>query len=469
MSFFDDGLADDGRADEWALTQRIPRIDPATEQLTERIPIVAAPTEAAPPGRHQRRTDADERARRHAAAAPSRPAKESRRSRRRGKSMAWRVSTAAASFTLLLVLAAGAAAAYEYRKLNSQITRQAVLVTNDPNIRNAARQQHAENFLVIGSDTRAGADAKYGNASGARSDTTMLVHLSPDRAKATIISIPRDAWVTIPTCNATDGSTVQEHAQMFNSAFSIGGPKCTIKTVQKLTGIVVTHFVEIDFSGFASMVNALGSVSVCSPESVNDPFSGLQLHPGQNPLDGEQALAYVRARETLGDGSDLGRIKRQQLFLGAVLRQATKGSMLSNPGKLTRFLNAATKAITVDTATSFSDLRTLATSLQGLDPGRVLFYTAPIANQNYTPPGTSMTGRVLLDDIQGRALYDSVINDKKPVWVKKVHGKTRVVPSKPAVTAAATPPPVPTTGTPKSPKSTPPSSSINGAQNVCTL
>lgn len=464
---FDDALADDARPNEWALTQVIrPITDWSAEQLTERIPVIRENEEPPPPARHHRRAEAAAPpGRRHAAAAAQPPREPRLRGRRRrGRSLLWRAGTAATGFTLLLVLAAGAAAGFEYHKLNNQITRKSVLVTHDANIRNPARQQHAENFLVIGSDTRAGADAKYGNTSGARSDTTMLVHLSPDRAKATIISIPRDAWVDIPTCTATDGSTVQEHEEMFNSAFSIGGPKCTIKTVQKLTGIAVTHFVEIDFSGFASMVSAMGTVTVCSPEAVSDPGSGLRLHPGQNPLDGEQALAYVRARETLGDGSDLGRIKRQQLFLGAVLRQATQGPMLSNPGRLTKFLDAATKAITVDKGTSFSDLRTLATSMQGLDLGRVIFYTTPIANQNYSPPGTTMTGRVLLDSVQGRVLYDSVINDKKPVWVTKVHGKSQVVHST-APGASSTPSPAAT----KPAAAQPPKGTVNGAQRTCTL
>ncbi|MDT4936715.1 MAG: hypothetical protein QOG80_386, partial [Pseudonocardiales bacterium] len=264
-------------------------------------------------------------------------------------------------------------------------------------------------------------------------------------AKATVISIPRDSWVDIPQCVAADGSVVPDHHEMFNSAFTIGGAKCTIATVQKLTGIVVTHFVEIDFTGFQSMVSAIGHVTICSPQSVFDPGSGLRLHPGNNSLDGVQALAYVRARETLGDGSDLGRIKRQQIFLGAVMRQATSGPMLTNPVRLTAFLDAATKAITVDRGTSFGDLRTLTSSLQGLDPRHVTFYTAPIANPNYSPPGTTMTGRVLLDSAKGRVLYDSVIHDTKPVWVTgtgkaaKVQAPTPTTATAPAKTTTVVP------------------------------
>jgi LCP family protein required for cell wall assembly len=337
-------------------------------------------------------------------------------------------------FTLLLTGTAGALAAIAYRKYNGQITRVSVLQTHDVNIRDAARQVHAENFLVIGSDTRAGQGKGFGNAAGARSDTTMIVHLSPDHHRATIISIPRDSWVSIPSCRGSNGRPVAAHTDMFNSAFTIGGAACTIATVQKLTGIAITHFVQIDFSGFKAMVSALGSVTVCSPSNVYDKGSGLRLHVGQNRLGGAQALAYVRARETLGDGSDLGRIKRQQMFLAAVLRQAMTGSLLANPARLTSFLDAATKAITVDRGTTFSDLRTLATSLQGLDPKRVVFYTAPIANPDYSPPGTGMTGRVLLDVTAGRRLYDAIIHDTTPT-LDTTMGSRQTVPQTPATAA----------------------------------
>lgn len=401
------------------------------------------------PGRHLAPTSVGQPRSRHA----------SRRSRNKRRALMWRILTTAGSFVAVLALAAGALAAVAYKKYNGQITRVDVIATKDPNIRDARYQQHAANFLVIGSDTRAGADAKFGNVSGARSDTTILVHISPDRSKATVISIPRDSWVDIPSCTDAKGAVVAEHFDMFNSAFEIGGPKCTIATVQKLSGIAVTHFVEIDFSGFQSMVSAMGRVTICSPQPVFDPGSGLRLRSGNNQLDGVQALAYVRARETLGDGSDLGRIKRQQLFLGAMMRQATSGALLSSPAHLTKFLDAATKAITVDRATSFGDLRTLAQSMQGLDPGHVVFYTAPIADRNYSPPGTTMTGRVLLDDVKGRQLYDSVIHDTKPVVVTKGGSPTTTSP--------------PPTANPKTPttngKTTAPADGTTAAQASCSL
>jgi LCP family protein required for cell wall assembly len=368
---------------------------------------------------------------------------------RRGPSLLRRAITVALVFVATLALCGATIAGYLYRRYDGQLHRVAVLKVHDPNIRQAARQLHAENFLVIGSDSRAGTGSEYGHVSGARSDTTMLVHLSPDHTRATVISIPRDSWVDIPTCTAADGSTVAAHQDMFNAAFSIGGPACTVATVQKLTGIAVTHFVEIDFRGFQQMVAALGSVTVCSPEAVDDPQSKLHLKVGENRLDGAEALAYVRARETLGDGSDLGRIKRQQMFLGTVLRQALTGSLLADPSRLTSFLDAVTNAITVDKGTSLADLRELALSLHGLDPKRVTFYTAPIANRDYSPPGTNFSGKVLLDPEQGRMLYDAIINDKLPTLTTK--------PASPSAKPS-------TTTSPAAPKP-----DLTAAQRTCSL
>jgi LCP family protein required for cell wall assembly len=301
---------------------------------------------------------------------------------------------------------------FEYHRLSNNITRIDALAPNDPAIKQAAKQRNAENYLLIGSDTREGANSGFGNVTGARSDTTILAHLSPGRDKALLVSFPRDSWVDLPPCQRTKGGTSPGGEGMFNSAFEVGGPKCTVLAVQKLTGISVNHYVQVDFTGFQTMVEALGGVTICSTEEVDDPKSGLRLHKGSQVLRGAQALAYVRARKTLGDGSDIGRIQRQQRFLGAMIRKATGSKLLFNPLALTRFLDAATKSLTLDRATSLKDLKALGDQLRDLDPKKVSFITAPIANQDYTPPGTNLKGRVLLDDVAGRRLYDSIINDK---------------------------------------------------------
>ena len=323
-----------------------------------------------------------------------------------------RILFTSAVFSILLLGLSAAVGTIAYKHYDGQITRDVgVLSPNDTNVRERVRQLHAANYLVIGSDSRAGVKGFGHDVVGARSDTTMVVHLSPNRKKATVVSIPRDAWLAIPTCKGKTGK-IAAHVGQFNSAFTAGGAACTIATVQKLTGIEIKHYVEINFTGFERIINALGSITVCSPAPVNDVNSKLVLKAGNNTLNGAQALAYVRARDTLGDGSDLGRIKRQQRFLGAVLRQARGGNLLSSPGKLTRFLDAATKAVIVDDKTSIGDLKTLFDVLRGLDPKKVTFYTAPIANQAYNPEDPSQPGgRVLLDAKAGRTLYDTIIND----------------------------------------------------------
>lgn len=339
----------------------------------------------------------------------ARPTRASRH--RRQRPALRRALVSALTFSLLLAMMSVGVAAWAYTKYNGQITRENVLQTGDTNIAEPAIQRHARNYLIIGSDSRQGADARYGRVDGERSDTTILVHLAKDGKHASAVSIPRDSWVQIPTCKDRSGATVPAHEEMFNSAFSLGGARCTIATVQKLTGVAVTHFVQVDFAGFKEMVDGLGRVPICSPRAVTDSASKLDLHAGVNELDGAQALAYVRVRH-IGNGSDLDRIKRQQRFMGVVLRQATSGDLLSSPGRLTDFLDAATKAVTVDKNTSFNDLRDLASAMQGLDPKRVTFYTAPISNPDYSPPGTDLTGKVKLDPVAGRTLYSALIHDR---------------------------------------------------------
>jgi LCP family protein required for cell wall assembly len=360
------------------------------------------------------------------------------------------------AFAALLGVTFTAVVGYVYRKYDGQIHRISVLQTKDPSIKKPEAQARATNFLIIGSDSRQGANTGYGHTPGERSDTTILIHLAADHRRATVISIPRDSWVEIPQCIGVNGKPIPAHHELFNSAFSIGGARCTVATVQRLTGIAVTHYLQIDFAGFKKVVDALGTVTICSPEPVYDANTKLSLRKGNNPLNGAEALSYVRAREALGDGSDLGRIKRQQQFLGVVLRQAMSGALLNNPSRLTGFLDATTRSITVDTGTTFGDLRRLAGSLHGLNPKRVVFYTAPIANPDYTPPGYSSGGKVLLDAAKGAVLYGSIIDDT----AKKSSTPTAAAPKTTGTTTTGST----TTGTTSAPKP-----NANAGDKTCSL
>jgi LCP family protein required for cell wall assembly len=240
------------------------------------------------------------------------------------------------------------------------------------------------NLLIMGSDSREGdGNDNYGDFGGARSDTTLLVHLYNGRKDAVVVSIPRDSWVEIAGCTRPDGSTTRPYETKFNAAFAFGGPVCTIKTVEKLTNVRIDNFVVVDFKAFKTVVDAIGGVEVCLTTPAYDPVrkgggSGLDLPAGYSNITGEQALAFVRARSSLGDGSDISRIERQQQFISSMIRGMTEKGLLTNPQMIYRVLGAITSSI--QTNPEFADVQTLqdfALSLGGLSPSRITFVTVP--------------------------------------------------------------------------------------------
>ncbi len=246
------------------------------------------------------------------------------------------------------------------------------------------------NILVLGSDSRSGkADKELGggDSSGARSDTAMVVHLDAGRTRATVVSIPRDTLVTRPSCPLPDGgSTAMAYGSMFNSAFSVGGPVCAVKTVESITGVRMDHFVEIDFSGFAKLVDALGGVDVTTTQSIDDDKSHLHLAAGAHHLDGKQALALARTRHGIGDGSDLGRIGLQQLLVKALLKRISGTNLLTDPAKLYTVADAVTKSLTTDTGLdSLTELTELGKSLKGLSADQVKTVMMPVVTAPSDP------------------------------------------------------------------------------------
>ncbi|MFF4902165.1 LCP family protein [Streptomyces sp. NPDC001068] len=238
----------------------------------------------------------------------------------------------------------------------------------------------AQNILLIGSDTRAGdGNGRYGKDLGTeRSDTTILLHLAADRRSATAVSVPRDLMVHVPSCLRGDGRRSEASFTLFNSAFEVGGSACTIRTVEKLTDIRIDHHVVVDFNGFKNMVDSIDGVQVCLKEPIDDKAAKLRLPAGRVTLDGEQALGYVRARKSLGDGSDTDRMERQQLFLGALVNKVRGSDVLLNPAKLYPLLDAATSALTTDPElASLRGLYQLVRGLRDIPTDQVQFLTVP--------------------------------------------------------------------------------------------
>ena len=278
----------------------------------------------------------------------------------------------------------------------------------------------AMNLLLVGSDNRQGLtkdqirELWVGGtdiAAGARSDTMLLVHISKNRDSAVIVSLPRDSLVTIPEHVSSSDSTkiVPARQNKLNAAFSFGGAPLLIETLEGETGLRIDHYIEINYLGFTNIIDALGGIDVCVKKDINDSKSALKLSAGLQTLDGIQALKYVRTRQFDGLG-DIGRMKRQQEFMSAVLRKATSTGTLLNPIKLVSFLNAAIKTVTTDNEFNKNDLLTLGKQLKNLSADRVRTLTVPLSNPNGRAAGVGSV--VIWDEVLSADLFNRLLNDQ---------------------------------------------------------
>jgi LCP family protein required for cell wall assembly len=337
---------------------------------------------------------------------PGKPGKAPRSGRRTG----WRspLGTTAAVVSVC-VLAASGFLYTRYLHYDHNLTKATGIIKPG----GVAATDGAENVLLVGSDSRTGAGDQFAQApkgqqavDGARSDTVILAHLAKGHQAATLVSLPRDSWVTIPAYTDAKGVQQPAHMDKLNAAFSLGGAGLLVSTVQQLTGIHIDHYVEIDFAGFQSMVDSLGGVDVCLSKSAHDVQTGLNLSAGEHHLDGKTALAFVRQRYGLPLG-DIDRIKRQQQFLASMVRKVESAGTLTNPLKLNDFLDALTKSISVDSGMSASGLANLALKLKGLGTGSIVLTTMPLS-------GFSIQNGVDVDDIdvpKATALFASLAVD----------------------------------------------------------
>ncbi|WP_329035431.1 LCP family protein [Streptomyces sp. NBC_00178] len=298
---------------------------------------------------------------------------------RRGKFLVWTVGV------LAVVLAgSGGAGAWIYRSLDGNIHAGDIdgKIGGD---RPDNLSPGALNILVVGSDSRDGANAKYGkDLDTMQSDTLMVLHLSADRKWGTVVSMPRDSWVPIAACDRGDGTTSAPHRAKINEAFAIGGMKgdvggaaaCTIRTIEQNTGLRIDHFMSVDFQGFKGMVNAVDGIEVCPEQAMRDEKAHLDLAAGCQTVKDEEALGYVRTRYSVGDGSDIGRIGRQQEFMEALAAKARK--KLTSPRAMYGVLDSATKSVTTDPKLAgIKPLTSLASDIRGIASDRLVFLTVP--------------------------------------------------------------------------------------------
>ncbi|MES9510312.1 LCP family protein [Streptomyces sp. NPDC000609] len=326
------------------------------------------------------------------------------RKRRRGLRIALAV-------LLVLLLAAGGTFYWLYSRLDGNITGVDIdkALGDD---RPGKLPTSGQNLLVLGSDSRAGAENKElgggGYAGGARSDTAMVVHIPEGRSRAVAVSIPRDTLVSRPECTRADGSTVPAaNRVMFNSVYAQVGPACVVKTVETMSEVRIDHYLEIDFAGFKDLVDAIGGVTVDVPQDIHDKASGLDLAKGPHRLDGTESLAYVRTRHGIGDGSDLGRIGLQQQFLLALLSEVKSQDLLGSPAKSYRIAGSATRSLTTDEGlASLTSLAEFGRSMSGVDPGTMETIMLPVAYDTQDP------NRVVAAQPQAGDLWKAIREDR---------------------------------------------------------
>ena len=336
----------------------------------------------------------------------------------------------------LAVLLAGvlfvvSSAGFVYARLSNQFANRVV----DINAYTTEEQNRATpdsfdgravNILVVGTDSRNGASGELGagdeqDVPGLRNDSTMVIHVSADRSRVQIVSIPRDTLVDIPACMHRDGSTSEPVSEeMFNNAMFYGadggdspediapGIACVRSTVEKLSGMTIDAFMVVDFAGFINMIDALGGVWFNIPERIDDESAQLYIDEGCWKLSGTHALAYMRSRKAQGDGSDISRIGRQQQLISAMLRELQSKNYVTDPGSLINFLQAAISAVNVSSnlGNASSDASLLINVLQKVDRSNIQFVTMPVDEPSWDP------NRRIPSEPMARNVWSALKNDQ---------------------------------------------------------
>ena len=368
----------------------------------------------------------------------------------------------------LAVLLAGvlfvvSSAGFVYASLSSQFANRVVnidaySVDGQSKATPDSFEGRAVNILVVGTDSRSGASGELGagdadDVPGLRNDSTMVIHVSADRSRVQIVSIPRDTLVDIPACKHRDGTTSEPTSDdMFNNAMVYGsnggddpediapGIACVKSTVEKLSGMSIDAFMVVDFAGFINMIDALGGVWFNIPEHIEDESAQLYIDAGCWKLSGTHALAYMRSRKGQGDGSDISRIGRQQQLISAMLRELQEKNSVTDPGALINFLQAAISAVNVsdNLGNASSDASLLINVLQKVDRTNIQFVTMPVEEPSWDP------NRRIPSDPMAHNVWTALKNDQAlPVGTTFTdgNGAQLVVPDPTATTAPSTPDP----------------------------
>ncbi|GAA3331813.1 LytR family transcriptional regulator [Curtobacterium albidum] len=399
--------------------------------------------------------------------APRRPiASHGRLPRRRG----WATAATVVASALAVVLVSGTSVAAIAGAQLATAPHTVQLSKDDQNTAEVAditAIKGGANILLIGSDTRIGQFDSDEDVEGARNDVTILVHISQDHQQLTAVSFPRDLKVPIPACtNPQTGTTYPAaSSELINESLGHGGVSCVVDTVENLTGLTIPYAGLITFDGVIEMSNALGGVDVCVAKPIDDTYTGLQLSAGQHTLAGQDALAFLRSRHGVGDGSDLARISSQQVFLSALLRKVTSDGTLSNPILLYKLAGAALSNMTLsDGLAQTRTLVGLASTLRGMSTSNMLFVQYPVVDD------PADTAHVLVSQEPAHALNVALQQDQKTSLTDSTTGRASAeapdAGGTPAAGSTPTPTEAPATGAPATGSSSAPATGGTAATST---
>ncbi|WP_338897906.1 LCP family protein [Streptomyces sp. TG1A-60] len=337
----------------------------------------------------------------------------------RPRRLSW--ATRAVTTLSVVVLAAGGIGHAVVTRLDDEIAR----VDAFKDMKNRPEAGHGMNVLLVGTDGRDRITEeerqryRLGGAPCHCTDTMMIVHISEDRERASIVSLPRDSYAETPEhTDHTTGKTHRAHPIKLNAAYAEGGPQLTVRTVEHMTKVKIDHYVEVDFTSFMRTVDVLGGVRICTARPLKDAYTGLDLASGTHELDGGRALQYVRSRHTDGS-SDLGRMKRQQRFMASLMSQATSSGVLLNPMKFRDITQAVLGSVRADKEFGTGELIDLGRAMRNLAPASSEFTTVPIGHMEYAVEGVGST--LKWDETKSARLFKA-LRDDRPLAPYKPRG-----------------------------------------------
>lgn len=312
----------------------------------------------------------------------------------------------------VLVLGAGGIGHAVVTSLDTGITR----VDPFKDMKNRPQAGHGMNVLVVGTDGRDGIteeerkEYRLGGDPCHCTDTVMLVHISEDRERASVVSLPRDSYAEMPEhVDTTTGEQHQAHPVKLNAAYAEGGPGLTVRTVESMTGVKIDHYLEVDFTSFMKTVDAVGGVEICTTRPMKDSYTGLDLSAGPHELTGGQALQYVRSRHVDG-ASDIGRMQRQQRFSAALIDRMTSSGVLLNPVRFRQVATTMLSSVRADAGFGTEQILALAKAMRGFTPASSEFVSVPIGDMSFPVQGIGST--VKWDAPRAQKLFQALRDDR---------------------------------------------------------